>query len=97
MSELDRRYAVVRPMYEKGEIKTFLEIFKFVPLTIVAKDLGKKVERFSAQLKHLESFDLSDLFLIGNLCGLSRTEMLTLLTAEFSLRDNGLDHVKIRS
>ena len=93
MAELDHRYAVIRPLYEEGKIKTFMDIFKYVPRTVIAGDLGKKVARFSAQLSHPENFDLSDLFLIGNLCQLSRTQMLKLMTMEFAIRDNEIDKV----
>jgi hypothetical protein len=88
MPERDIRYSVIRPLYLEGRIKTFMDIFKYVPRTVVAGDLGKKVARFSAQLNHLENFDLTDLFLIGNLCDLTRTQMLKLMTMEFAIRDN---------
>ena len=88
MPERDIRYSVIKPMYLEGKIKTFMDIFKYVPRTIVAGDLGKKVARFSAQLNHPENFDLTDLFLIGNLCSLTRTQMLKLMTMEFAIRDN---------
>lgn len=91
MAERDHRYAVIRPLYEEGKIKTFMDIFKYVPRTVVAGDLGKKVARFSAQLSHPENFDLSDLFLIGNLCQLTRTQMLKLITMEFAIRDNEIE------
>jgi hypothetical protein len=82
-------------LYEQGKIRSFLDIFRFVPRTVVAGDLGKKVARFSAQLNHLENFDLSDLFLIGNLCQLTRTQMLKLMTMEFAIRDNETNEVMI--
>lgn len=88
MPERDIRYTVIKPLYVEGKLKTFMEIFKYVPRTVVAGDLGKKVARFSAQLNHLENFDLGDLFLIGNLCNLTRTQMLKLMTMEFAIRDN---------
>lgn len=88
MPQRDIRYSVIKPMYLQGRLKTFMEIFKYIPRTVVAGDLGKKVARFSAQLNHLENFDLSDLFLIGNLCSLTRTQMLKLMTMEFAIRDN---------
>ena len=74
-----------------------MEIFKYVPRTVVAGDLGKKVARFSAQLNHLENFDLSDLFHIGNLCNLTRTEMLKLMTMEFAIRDNEASKIILSS
>ena len=87
MADRDIRYSVIKPMYKEGRIRSFMDIFIYIPKTVVAGDLGKKVARFSAQLSHLENFDLTDLFLIGNLCDLSRTQMLKLMTMEFAIRD----------
>lgn len=87
MIERDPRYATIQPMLELGKIQTFLDIFKFVPRTTVARDLGKKVARLSVRLKYLENFTLAELFVIGDLCGLSRTEILGLITMEFVRRD----------
>jgi hypothetical protein len=97
MAERDHRYAVIRPLYEEGKIKTFMDIFRYVPRTVVAGDLGKKVARFSAQLNHPENFDLTDLFLIGILCQLTRTQMLKLMTMEFAIRDNDISETAVSS
>lgn len=87
MTRRDPRYATIQPMMMEGRIQTFLDIFKFVPRTVIARDLGKKVTRLSASLRHLENFTIGELFLIGDLCMLSRTEILQLVKREFSLRD----------
>lgn len=97
MRERDIRYSVIKPLYLEGRIKTFMDIFKYVPRTVVAGSLGKKVARFSAQLNHLENFDLTDLFLIGNLCALTRTQMLKLMTMEFAIRDNEASEIILSS
>ena len=87
MTQRDPRYATIQPMVQEGRIQTFLDIFKYVPRTVIARDLGKKVARLSVSLRHLENFTIGELFVIGNLCELSRTEVLELVTKEFSLRD----------
>lgn len=87
MTQRDPRYATIQPMVQEGRIQTFLDIFKYVPRTVIARDLGKKVARLSVSLRHLENFTIGELFVIGNLCELSRTEILELVTKEFSLRD----------
>ncbi|HEV2478927.1 MAG TPA: hypothetical protein VGS79_04660 [Puia sp.] len=87
MSQTDPRYETIQPMVQEGRIQTFLDIFKYVPRTVVARDLGKKVTRLSVSLRHLENFTIGELFLIANLCKLSRTEILELITMEVSLRD----------
>jgi len=89
MTQRDPRYATIQPMVKEGRIQTFLDIFKFVPRTVVARDIGKKVSRLSVSLRHLENFTIGELFVIGDLCDLSRTEILELVRMEFSLRDGG--------
>ncbi len=47
MGHRDPRYDLIRSMINDGKIVSFNDIFKFIPKTIVAKDLGKKVDRFT--------------------------------------------------
>ena len=87
----DPRYPTIRPLYEKGLISSFLDIFNYVPKTVVAKDLGKNESRFIDTLDHLENFNIAQLYLIGNLCGLTRLEILELFMMEVAkqeVRDN---------
>jgi hypothetical protein len=83
MLKRDERYELVKPMLEIGKIKSFQDIFKFVPKTIVAADLGTKVDRLTKLMKRIEKFTLEDIFTIARYCELSVHEMLVLVEAEY--------------
>lgn len=80
----DPRYETIKPMFDQGKISSFLDIFKYISKTRVAKDMGKNENRFIKDLDHLENWCLPDLFRVGDLCGLSRLEILELLMMEFA-------------
>ena len=61
----DHRYDLIKPMIENGKIIFFNDIFKYIPKTVVAKDLGKKVDRFNTLMSRVEEFMLQDLFIIA--------------------------------
>lgn len=86
--ERDVRYETIRPMYEAGKVKVLNDIFRWLPKTVVAEDLGKKVSRFSALLDHVEDFSIKDLILIANYCNLTRREILELINNEIDGRRN---------
>jgi len=83
MIKRDERYEFVRPMLEIGKIKTFLDIFKFVPKTIVAADLGTKVDRLTKLMRRIDKFTLGDFLTIARYCDLSVHEILVLVEAEY--------------
>ena|ERR1700754_1154696 len=83
MIKRDERYELVRPMLAIGKIKSFSDIFKVVPKTIVAADLGTKVDRFNKLMKRIEKFTLEDIFTIGRYCDLSVHEILDLVETEY--------------
>jgi len=83
MIKRDERYELVKPMLIIGKIKSFRDIFKFVPKTIVAADLGTKVDRFTKLMKRIEKFTLEDIFTIARYCELSVHEILTLVEVEY--------------
>jgi hypothetical protein len=61
----DHRYDLIKPMVETGKIMFFNDIFKYIPKTVVAKDLGKKVDRFNTLMSRVEEFMLEDLFIMA--------------------------------
>lgn len=52
-------------MVEKGEIKVFNEMFRIIPKSVVAADLGKQNIRFTMLMNRIDRFTLKDLFLLG--------------------------------
>ena len=87
MEHRDHRYPTIKPMLDQGRIKSFTDIFLYVPKSVLAADIGKNLKRFNDLMLHLEGFTLKDLIIIGNLCGLTRLEMFHLIDAEFVLRE----------
>jgi hypothetical protein len=83
MRKRDPRYDYIKPMLNDGKLHSFLEIFLHVPKSVVAKDLGKKLERFSELLERIDQFKNEELFHIAHFCKLSEREMLDLFLAEY--------------
>ena len=88
MRQRDARYAIIKPMLNTGEIQSFVDIFKFIPKSVVAADLGKKVDRFTELMNRIEEFTVGELLIIGNWCNLSISEMFKLVEAEYLKRIN---------
>src|ERR1700722_14549092 len=79
----DHRYDLIKPMVETGKIMFFNDIFKYIPKTIVAKDLGKKVDRFNILMTHVEQFSLDDLFILAGFFDMENREMLNLVMNDY--------------
>jgi len=75
-------------MLSEGKIFSFNDIFKFIPKTVVARDLGKKVDRFTALMNRVEAFTLAELFIIANYCGLNEAQILKLAENEYIIHKN---------
>ncbi|MBN8852203.1 MAG: hypothetical protein BGO55_00480 [Sphingobacteriales bacterium 50-39] len=54
----DPRYKDVEFFLKSGRIKTFLDIFRTIPRTVVATDLGMKTDRFADALNDESVFSL---------------------------------------
>ena len=83
MSNRDTRYDLIESMISKGKIVSFNDIFKYIPKTVVAKDLGKKVDRFNELMMRIDKFTLEDLFIIARFCSIDETTILTLAKDEY--------------
>jgi hypothetical protein len=70
-------------MLDQGRIKSFTDIFLYLPKSVLAADLGKNLKRFNELLLHVEGFTIKDLVIMSNLCGLTRMEMFRLIDEEF--------------
>jgi hypothetical protein len=91
MIKRDDRYDVIKPMVESGQLVSFNQIFKYIPKTIVAKDLGKKVDRFNVLMSHVEEFRLKELFRIGQYCKIDDWTILKLIMHDHQHSKNGHD------
>ena len=83
MGNRDPRYDLIKPMILGGKIVTFNDIFKFIPKTVVATDLGKKVDRFTELMNHVEGFTLEELFMIGKFCDIDENQIVKLAVTQY--------------
>ena len=93
MTSRDPRYSLVKPMVDAGKIEVFTDIFKFIPKTKVATDLGKKVDRFNELMNNVEDFNLKDLFLIAKFCEMTERDILELVLKQYLDLKSNLPHL----
>ena len=65
MKQLDTRYGTIKVFIESGHIKSFQEIFTFIPKTVVYKDLGVNFNRFDRAIKDPSKFKLDELLILA--------------------------------
>jgi len=70
-------------MYDKGEILSLNDIFKFIPKSIVAKDIGKNIARFTEFMSKVQGFTLEELYNIANLCSFTTSQILQLADKQY--------------
>ena len=87
-------YDLVRPMFTSGKLKIFSEIFKLVPKTVVANDLGKEKRRFNELIKDPNDLSYQEIRLFSALCNLAPFEMGILIETEHPDDTEGTDQQK---
>jgi hypothetical protein len=90
MEDKDSRYYLIKPMITEGRIISFNDIFKFIPKTIVARDIGKKVDRFTELMHKVEKFTLEELFLIAKFCEIDKGQIIQLIQEEYAKNKNNI-------
>jgi len=62
MEHRDHRYPTIKPMLDQGRIKSFTDIFLYLPKSVLAADLGKNLVIISnlCGLTRMEMFRLID-------------------------------------
>jgi len=83
MIKRDERYNLIKLLHADGQIEILNDIFKYVPKTVVATDLGKKVTDFNVLLARPDNFELREIYRIGNLCGLSDRDAYLLVETQY--------------
>lgn len=83
MLSRDDRYNLIKPMLQSGQLKSLNDIFRYVPKTVVATDLGKQNKRFNHLMYKVKDFTLGELVALGKLCHLEVSEILHLAEVEF--------------
>jgi hypothetical protein len=82
MGNRDSRYDLIEPMLSQGKIVSFTDVFKYIKKTVVAIDLGKKVDRFTAMMNDPRKFSVGDVYKMSDLFGISSRQMFELIDNE---------------
>ena len=80
----DRRYRIIKPRFNEGQVTRFEDLVNIVPKSVLASDLGKSSERFTNLIDHSEEFTIQELVLLGRRANLTLPEMLTLVAHNYS-------------
>jgi hypothetical protein len=91
MIKRDDRYSAIKSMVEAGELVSFNQIFKIIPKTVVAKDLGKKVDRFNVLMTHVDEFTLQELFRIAHFCRIDEDAIIRLILHDYRDSKDGVN------
>ncbi len=73
----DSRYDLIRPMFEKGKIQNILDIFKYIPKSVVGGDILSKRRLYRLMDEPLD-FTLAELAQLADAFGLTIDEILEL-------------------
>lgn len=78
----DNRYKAVLSLIQTGEIKTFEQIFNFIPRKVVYTDLGLNYYRFARLVKQPTLFTLKELITLAGFIGCDPQIMFTMAMAK---------------
>jgi hypothetical protein len=81
----DQRYKYVKFLLDKGEIKSFNEIFDTLPKTVLAKDMGFKMVRLNKLLSRPARFTLRDIFIMASFFEIDKFVMLRVVFEQYLL------------
>jgi len=78
----DPRFETIKPSMKEGKIKKFSDIFHHVKITVVARSLGKRTDRFKELVETLNDFYIRELVMIAHLFGITVDETLHLVARQ---------------
>ena len=64
---LDSRYSTIKVLIESGHIKSFPDIFQYIPKTTVYRDLGVNFNRFSNAIFDPSQFRMNELLNLADM------------------------------
>jgi hypothetical protein len=83
MGNRDTRYDLIEPMMSQGKIVSFTDVFKYIKKTVVAIDLGKKVDRFTVMMHDPKKFSVGDIYKMSDLFKISPRRVFDLIDHEY--------------
>jgi len=92
----DARFEAVQSMHKTGKLRSFNDIFLYIPKTVVANKLGKKVDRFNELMSDVGKFTLDEVAFIASLFDISVKDINELWLKEYSMQKENITKVKKR-
>ena len=83
MGNRDTRYDLIEPMISQGRILAFNDVFKYIKKTVVALDMGKKVDRFTVMMHDPKKFSVGDVYKMSDLFKVSAKKVFELIDNEY--------------
>jgi hypothetical protein len=80
----DDRYKLVKPMIDTDHIKSFRDIFTYLPKTVIAKDLGINNGRFTDLISHPEGLRVGDVYRLAALFNIEPRQIFELIESEIN-------------
>lgn len=74
----DPRYERAKILLNAGNIKSFAELFDVIPMSIVAKDIGKHNMRFAAMIENRDRFTIKELRKLARLFEMEPLELIAI-------------------
>jgi len=81
----DKRYISVKNLISGGYVKTLAEIFDTIPKSVVAKDLGISLDRFTIMINDVERFNVRKLFRMAQLIEVDEIMILNLIYQQYQI------------
>jgi hypothetical protein len=78
-------------MLADGKIQTFTDAFEFIKKSVVARDIGKKVERFTELMNDVDDFRVGELRMMAKLFNLTLDQMFHLIAREVEKKKSTID------
>lgn len=72
----DTRYSTIKVLIESGHIKSFRQIFDFIPKTVVYRDLAVNFNRFSRAILDPSAFTIRELIALAEMFDVDAKKMI---------------------
>jgi hypothetical protein len=81
--ERDPRYSAIKPLISAGGITSFRDIFKFLPKSIIARDLGMNNVRFTKLMNNVDDFMIRDILRLAEFFEIDALTMYSLINQQY--------------
>jgi hypothetical protein len=88
MEKKDHRYKTIKIVMDAGQIKSFKDIFKIIPKSVVGKDMHMNNNRMQRLIDYPANFTMEEVNIMASLIGCEYTALRDLAEKAAGLVDN---------